>query len=64
MYDKKGRPIKGFERKSHIISVRLEPFEYEELQKVSRLTGKGKTEIMRAGLHLVLAEVKKQLGGK
>lgn len=63
MYDKKGRPVKGFERKTHMISIRLEPFEYEELQRLARLTGKGKTEILRAGLHLVLAEVKKQRGG-
>ena len=66
MYDKirRGRPVKGYENKTHVVSIRLEPYEFEELSRVSKLTGHAKTEILRAGLHLYAAELKKNLEGK
>lgn len=64
MYDKikRGRPVKGFENKNHVVSIRLEPYEFDELKRVARITGHTKADVLRAGLHLYVAHVKK-LGG-
>lgn len=64
MYYKNGRPLKGYENKSHIITFRMEPYEYQELQNILRLTKHTKTEAIRIGLRLYEQEVKRQLGGQ
>lgn len=60
----RGRPIKGFQNKSFKVTIRLEPYEYDELVRISRLTGQKKADIIRTAMHLYYGEVKRQLGGK
>ncbi len=62
--NKRGRPVKGYERKEYKVYARIEPYEYQELMQTIRITGDTTTEALRKGLRLYVMEVRRQMQRK
>ena len=61
LIDGRGRPRKGYEARDKRITVRLEPYEYDELQAVMRLTGDSLTDALRQGVSLYVKSVRQKM---